>query len=89
MVARKGHPIAGQIWIEIDHLDKTVTLLAPAPALARPEDSADRIFECRFDKADPADVQNRIARELDFDPDIWVLSLEMRENDPGVEMIAD
>lgn len=86
VVARKGHPIAGQIWIEIDHLDKTVSLFAPAPAMSRPEDSADRIFEKRCDKVEAATVRARLDSELNFDPDIWVISLEMRESDPGIEM---
>lgn len=88
MVARKGHPVAGQVWIEIDHLDKTVTLLSPAPMMARPADSVDRIFETRCDKVEPATVRDRLDSELNFDPDIWVISLEMRHGDPGVETIS-
>jgi len=39
-----------------------------------------------FDHADPAAVRDRIEREAKFDPDFWVLSLEMRGDDPGVTM---
>ncbi len=86
VVSRKGDPIAGQIFIEIDHLNGTVTLLTPAPATAIVDGDEDRLFVRRFDHADPKSVADRIAREAKFDPDLWVLSLEMRGDDPGVTM---
>jgi hypothetical protein len=86
VVSRKGDPIAGQIFIEIDHLNGTVSLLTPAPATAREDGDADRIFVRRFDHVEPNVVRDRIAREANFDPDLWVLSLEMRADDPGVTM---
>ena len=54
VVARRGDPIAGQIFIEIDHLNGTVSLLTPAPATARRDDDADRLFVRRFDHGDAA-----------------------------------
>ena len=87
VVSRKGDPIAGQIFIEIDHLNGTVTLLTPAPSSARAEGDQDRLFVKRFDHGDPAAVRARIEREVDFDPDLWVLSLEMRGDDAGVTLV--
>jgi hypothetical protein len=87
VVSRKGDPIAGQIFIEIDHLNGTVTLLTPAPSSARAEGDEDRLFVTRFSHTDPATVQQRIAREANFDPDLWVLSLEMRSDDAGVTLV--
>ncbi|HEX4298793.1 MAG TPA: DUF1491 family protein [Devosia sp.] len=86
VVSRRGDPIAGQIFIEIDHLNGTVSLLTPAPSIARLEGDEDRLFVRRFDHVDAATVRDRIAREAGFDPDLWVLSLEMRGDDPGVTM---
>ena len=86
VVVRRGDPIAGQIFIEHDHLNGTVSLYTPAPAPLRPDESADRIFQRRFDHASPGDIAERIAREADFDPDLWVLSVEMREDDLGIEV---
>ena len=86
VISRRGDPVAGQIFIEIDHLNGRVTLLTPAPATAREDGDADRIFVKRFDKVEPAAVRDRIAREADFDPDFWLVSLEMRGDDPGVTM---
>jgi hypothetical protein len=84
VVARKGDPIAGQIFIEIDHLNGTGSLLTPAPSSARAEGDEDRLFVRRFERAEPQVIRDRIAREADFDPDLWVLALEMRGDDPGV-----
>ena len=84
VVSRIGDPIAGQIFVEIDHLNGTVSLLTPAPSTAREDGDADRLFVRRFDHAEPQLIRDRITREAKFDPDLWVLSLEMRGNDPGV-----
>ena len=84
VVARKGDPIAGQIFIEIDHLNGTVSLLTPAPSTARRAGDEDRLFVTGFAHASPDEVRTRIEREAEFDPDLWVLSVEMRGDDTGV-----
>jgi hypothetical protein len=86
VVSRRGDPIAGQIFIEIDHLNGTQTLLTPAPVTAREEGDEDVIFVKRFEHVEPTLVRERIEREAKFDPDLWVLSLEMRGDDPGVTL---
>ena len=82
VVSRRGDPIAGQI----DHLNGTVTLLTPAPSTARQEGDEDRLFVTRFSHGSPDEVRARIEREAQFDPDLWVLSLEMRGDDAGVTL---
>lgn len=84
VIVRKGDPIAGQIFLEIDHLDGSFSLLTPAPSALRPEGDADRLFQRRFDHVEPAKVSERIAQEHKFDPDLWVVSLELRRGEPGV-----
>jgi hypothetical protein len=32
-------------------------------------------------------IAERIAREADFDPDLWVLALEIRGDDAGVTLV--
>ena len=86
VVSRKGDPIAGQIFIEIDHLNGTVSLLTPAPSAARADGDEDRLFVKRFERVEPAVGRNRIARGASFDPDLWVLSVEMRGDDAGVTL---
>lgn len=87
VVVRRGDPIAGQVFIEIDHLDGTRSLYTPAPMASRADD-ARLVFQCRFKRTDPAKVADRIAREIDFDPDLWVLSLDLRSDDAGIDVIA-
>ena len=86
VVSRRGDPIAGQIFIEIDHLNGTTSLLTPAPVTARRDGDEDLIFIKRFERVEPQVVNDRIKLEAKFDPDLWVLSLEMRGDDPGVTL---
>ena len=85
VVARRGDPIAGQIFIEVDHLDGTRSLYTPAPIVGR-ENTADLVFQARFVAAEPDQVRQRIAREIEFDPDLWVLSIDLRGSDLGIEV---
>jgi hypothetical protein len=88
VVARRGDPIAGQIFIELDHLNGTMSLFTPAPSAGRDDDDAGRLFQRRFDHAEPQKVAARIAQEIDFDPDLWVLGLELRNADPGIDVVG-
>jgi hypothetical protein len=87
VVERRGDPIAGQIFIELDHLNGTKSLFVPAPAASRMDDGEDRVFQLRFDHVEPPKVAERIAREADFDPDLWVIAIEMRSGDLGLNLI--
>ena len=87
VISRRGDPIAGQVFIEVDHLDGTLSLFTPAPMASR-RDDANPVFQRRLSRAEPAKVRDRIAREVDFDPDLWVLSLDLRSDDPGIEIVA-
>jgi hypothetical protein len=87
VVSRKGDPIAGQVFIEVDHLNGKVSLFTPAPMASLESETADRIFERRLDQVEPEKVSARIAREEDFDPDFWVLNLEMRKGDLGLLVV--
>lgn len=87
VVARRGDPVAGQIWIEVDHLNGTSSLYVPAPSAGGHEGGTNRIFQLRFDQVEPPTIRDRIAREIDFDPDLWVIALDMRDGDPGIEVI--
>jgi len=86
VVSRRGDPVAGQIWIEIDHLDGTRTLYTPAPGVMV-ADTADWVFQCRFERAPAEEVSARIARESDWDPDFWVVTLESHSDDAGLNVV--
>lgn len=87
VIARRGDPVAGQIWLLVDHLDGTESLYGPAPVSMDRERDANRVFECRLERVAPPKVQERVVREADFDPDFWLVSLETRRTeDLGIEM---
>lgn len=86
VVSRRGDPIAGQVFIEVDHLDRTASLFTPAPMVSRADD-ANLVFQRRYSRTEPAIVRERIEREIDFDPDLWVLSLDLRGDDPGIDIV--
>lgn len=85
VIARRGDPIAGQVFIELDHLDGTRSLFTPAPVVSRGE-GAGLVFQRRFSRVEPQKVRDRIAQEAGFDPDLWVISLDLRGDDPGIEL---
>ena len=80
-VRRRGAEEAGAIFIKLNRLDGTAELFGPAPQSAF-EDAhpVDRAFS-RYLKDQPAPeakIEERIAREVRFDPDVWVLEVEDR-----------
>ncbi|WP_404405545.1 DUF1491 family protein [Pelagibacterium halotolerans] len=85
VIARRGDPVAGQIWVEVDHLNGTSSLFVPAPSAT--SDGLERTFQLRYDKVEPLTIRERIAREVDFDPDLWVIALDLRNGDPGLEVV--
>lgn len=87
VVSRRGDSVAGQVWIEVDHMDGTVSLFTPAPGVLLESTLEERVFQRRYDRTDPLTVRNRIAREVEFDQDLWVLSVDSRSDDLGLDVI--
>lgn len=82
-VRRRGAEEAGAIFIKLNRLDGTGILYGPAPQAmfdeARP---ADRLFTALAGGKDPApdaDIETRLAKEIRFDPDIWIVEVEDRK----------
>jgi hypothetical protein len=79
VVVRRGNAEAGAIFISVDMLNGTVHLYGPAPAGLTGSDTGRRWVRCFADKsATPQDVSVYLARQLEFDPDLWVIELEDR-----------
>ncbi len=87
VVSRRGDPIAGQIFIEVDHLNGQVSLYAPAPAASRLDNPEERRFQRRFDHVPPDKVRERLEQEAGFDPDFWQISLDLRTGDLGLLVV--
>lgn len=87
MLRKRGAADAGAIFIKIDHLDGTASLLAPAPSFAVLPQGVDRQFARILSHVDAPDVEARMVREMKFDPDLWFVEIENRVDDALVEEI--
>ena len=77
VIVRRGDSEAGAIFISIDKLDGTVCLYGPAPAGLEGSDT-DRRWVCCLEgrAATPQEVSIYLARQIEFDPDLWVVEVE-------------
>jgi hypothetical protein len=78
LIRRRGAAEAGAILIVVDRLDGQNDLYAPAPQTEL-DDPRGRVFERIAEAVDGLAVEERIARELKFDPDIWIVAVEDRQ----------
>lgn len=46
-----------------------------------------KVFQLRYERTDPATIRERISREADFDQDLWVISLDSRTNEIGLDLV--
>ncbi|MCB1444664.1 MAG: DUF1491 family protein [Rhizobiaceae bacterium] len=76
-VQRRGAAEAGAIFIRQRFRDGLETLYGPAPQSAFDADDDDRRFERRAERADAGICDDIIAREARFDPDLWVVEVEV------------
>jgi hypothetical protein len=78
---RRGGSEAGAIFIVIDRLDGTATLLGPAPQSSYAEGDGERAFSRLHqpETLERAAIEAKIAREIAFDPDCWVVEVEDRQ----------
>ncbi len=82
---RRGAAEAGAVFVVLDCLDGRVALFTPAP----PNDLGERRF-LRAHKAEWAespDISARLAREIQRDPDIYIVDVERRDGAHGLELV--
>jgi hypothetical protein len=78
-VRRRGAEEAGAVFVRVNRLDGTSDLFGPAPQSAFEEaEAAARAFApCLAQLTAPdADVENYLARQIKFDPDVWIVEIE-------------
>jgi hypothetical protein len=81
VVRRRGAEEAGAIFVRINRLDGTSDLFGPAPQSAfEMSPGVERLFSASLAEqpAPDATVETYLAREVKFDPDIWIVEVEDR-----------
>ena len=86
VIVRRGDEHAGAIFISINCLNGRVRLYGPAPAGL--ESSSDRrwILCLGAELMQAAEADRYLARETNFDPDIWIIEIEERS---GRHLLAE
>ena len=80
-VRRRGADEAGAVFIKISRLDGTAEVFGPAPQTAFDEARpTDRAFSpaLKTQPATDADAEAYLARQVKFDPDVWIVEVEDR-----------
>jgi len=79
VVRRRGAEEAGAVFVRVSRLDGTSDLFGPAPQSALDTSrGADRTFTASFAQqpAPDAAVEAKLASEVKFDPDLWIVEVE-------------
>lgn len=81
MLRRRGAAEAGAIFVKIDRLDGTAALYGPAPQTETAARGVDRLWtRMHRDEWIPTpDVEERLTKEMRFDPDLWIIEVEDRQ----------
>jgi len=79
-VRRRGAEEAGAVFVKVSSLDGNAMLYAPAPQTVYDEDRpVERLFVAAAKEPLPESaVEERLAKELRFDPDAWIVETEDR-----------
>lgn len=88
---RRGAAEAGAIVVKIDRLDGACVLLGPAPQTElATEPGVDRLFARLHPEPfiPIPDAEARLAREIRFDPDLWIVEVEDRAGQPRLDVVA-
>lgn len=88
VLRRRGAAEAGAIFVKLDRLDGAAALFGPAPQSEAQEDGQ-RLFVRLHDGAwiDPAEAELKIARQIKFDPDLWLVETEDRHGRPFLDLV--
>ncbi len=90
-VRRRGDEDAGAIFIKINYLDNRAELFGPAPQTAFDDAKpADRAFIRTFGDipVEDAKAEERLAREITYDPDLWIIEIEDKQGRNFLEWIV-
>jgi hypothetical protein len=80
LLERRGDSDAGAIYVKVSRLDGSASLFGPAPASLSAKDNERRWQPCLpTHLAAEAEADSYLARQLAFDPDLWIIVVEDRQ----------
>jgi hypothetical protein len=91
VLRRRGAEEAGAVFVRINRLDGTSDLFGPAPQSAfEAAEGTARAFTPSFVALPAADakVEAYLAREVKFDPDVWIVEIEDRAGRNFLDIVA-
>ena len=89
VLRRRGAEEAGAIFIKVSKLDGNADLYGPAPQTAFGDDEpGDRLFAQVLSAVPEADVEAKLAKEIKFDPDLWLIEVEDRAGRYFLDQLA-
>jgi hypothetical protein len=77
-VRRRGAEEAGAVFVKLALMDGTAMLFVPAPQTAYDDSRpVERVFTPSPPQAvEEQAIEARLAKEISFDPDIWIVEIE-------------
>jgi len=91
VVRRRGAEEAGAVFVRVSRLDGTSDLFGPAPQSAfEAAQSGGRAFtpSLASQSAPDVDVEAYLARQIKFDPDLWIVEVEDRAGRNLLDLVA-
>lgn len=80
VLVRRGDVDAGAVYVKVARLDGTAALYGPAPASLDATRERQRWQAClATERAPEAEVDAYVARQIEFDADIWIVAVEDRQ----------
>ena len=76
VLRRRGSAESGSIFVKVDRLDGTASLYGPAPQALVGGSEDERQFTRVLAAVSPLEVEERLGRELRFDPDLWLVEVD-------------
>ena len=89
VLRRRGAAEAGAIFVKVDHLDGTARLFGPAPQALVENAGSDRTFAPVLTAVRPGEVEERMRREMRFDPDYWLVEVDSATGRHLLDLVPD
>jgi hypothetical protein len=89
MLRRRGSAEAGAVFVKVDRLNGTASLYGPAPPSLLEDKAYERLFTLLLTDVMPLEVEERMKRELRFDPDLWWVEVDDMRGRHYLDVVSD